>query len=197
MKQKWVGLVAVFAMTILACGVNPVAKIKEKVEEQVVEQVAELVVEQVSGAEDVQIDIDGESASFSIDDGEGGSVSMDMNSDEEIISIAGMGFDIALPDGLVDGRVQRIEEDGVESMVAGTFGVDGTDAEQFFQNMHEALTAAGFVYRDIQDSGATAPDPSIENFLPMAMYEHPDGFSFSATWNEERVVLGLLRNEED
>ncbi|MFK7800759.1 MAG: hypothetical protein AB8G95_03920 [Anaerolineae bacterium] len=167
--------------------------LKEAAAEKVVEKAAETIIEQTAGIEDLDIDFDEDSASFSMTDEEGNEVSVSSEVDTEIQAIEGMGFVIAVPTGLTKGYIQRIGENGEDSMVTATFEVTETTADQFFDQLHQELNSAGFVYLDAFESGLDHPDPSAESFLPFVTYEHPDGYNFTVIWGEESAILGLSK----
>ncbi len=119
------------------------------------------------------------------------SISGDVKTDVE--AIEGMGFVIPVPEGLTNGYVQRIGENGVDSMVTATFDTGELTADQFFDQIHQELDVAGFVYLDAFDSGIEYPDPSADSFLPFVSYEHPDGYSFTIIWGDGSAILGLSK----
>lgn len=187
--QKTVmGIVLLFVVLALAaCGANPV----EKLEEEASAQIAEQIIEQAGGAEDVQIEMDGDSVSYSVDDGEGGEISVDANTGEALDAITGMGFDIPLPAGLKNGTLQRVDENGEEVMINAQAELDGITLQQFVDELHATLTAQGFTYMDMTGSGATEPDVAA---MPMVVYTiESDGIQFTIMGDDSGVILGLTK----
>lgn len=193
MKAKQIICILFLSLMFSACSLNPVQQLKEAAAEKVVEKAAETIIEQSAGIEDFDINLDDESASFTMTDEEGNEVSISSDVQTDVQAIEGMGFVIAVPNGLTNGYVQRIGENGEDSMVTATFDAGETSAEQFFSQLHEELNAAGFVYLDAFDSGVDHPDPSAENFLPFVSYEHPEGYNFTIIWGEDSAILGLSK----
>ena len=192
MKQKWIFIIAILALTLSACGLNPV----EKLEEKAAEQVAEKIIEQATGAEDVQINIGDDSASYSVTDDEGNEISVDINEVANLDAFTGMGFTIPLPDGLVNSRVQEIEENDRVIMVQGTFEMEGLSVEEFYPAIHESLTAVGFTYNDVMGGDSTAPDPTDPNFISMVTYTHEDGYQFMILGDTSGIVLSMMAVQE-
>jgi len=215
MRLKQAILSLFFVLPILACGLNPVEQLKEAAAEKVIEKAAETIIEQASDVENIDINLDDGSfsvtddkgneinvssdennnGSFSVTDEEGNEVSMSSEIEADITAIEGMGFNIPVPSGLTNGYIQRIEENGEDVMITATFDSGETTAEQFFDQMHQELTAAGFSYIDNFDTGETQPDPSAENFLPFITYEHPDDISFTILWGDGSTILGLSKTQ--
>ncbi len=192
MKQKSIFLIIVLTLVLSACGLNPV----EKLEEKAAEQIAEKIVEQATGAEDVQFDVDGDSASYSVTDEDGNTITVDANQEANLDTFTGMGFNIPLPDGLVNGTVQEVEENGEVMMVSGVFEMENVDIETFYSEIHASLIAAGFTYFDMMGGEGTAPDPTDPNFVPLSSYTHEDGYQFSIMGDESGIILGLVRASE-
>jgi len=189
MKQK-LGIVLVFLLLMVtACGANPV----EQLEEAAAEQVVETLIEQTSGIDDIEIDADGGSISY--EDEDGNSTTIDTTVDEDVKAIEGMGFNIPLPDGLVDGYVQQIDENGEAVMITGSFTIVDLTAAQFAESIHTSLTSQGFAYTDTSASGKDRPDPSNELDMMMFGYDHPEGYVFTVLWGEGGAILGLSRTE--
>lgn len=187
-QKLFIGVVLLFAvLALVACGGNPIAQL----EEEAAEQIAEQIIEQAGGAEDVQIEVDGDSVSYSVDDGEGGEISVDASTGEDIDAITGMGFNISLPEGLTNGTLQRVEENGEEAMINAQFELDGITFEQFVQQMHETLLAQGFAYFDLTGSGATEPDPAA---MPLITYTiEENGTQFTIMGDDSGVIIGLTK----
>ena len=195
MRLKQSAFFLFLVLPILACGLNPVEQIKDAAAEKAAETITETIIEQASGAENVDISFDDDSASFTVTDEEGNEISMSSEIEADITAIEGMGFVIDVPNGLTNGQLQRMQENGEDSIISATFDAGETTAEQFFKQIHQELTAAGFVYLDAFDTGKTEPDPLAESFLPFVTYEHPDGFSFSIIWGEGTAILGLSKTQ--
>lgn len=216
MYLKQTTFIVLFGLILSACGLNPV----EKLQEAAAEKAIETIMEQASGAENIDINLDDENASFTItgEDGEeitfsaetdeddesatftvtgedGEEFSMSSDVAEDITAIEGMGVSVGVPDGLVNGYVQRINEGEEVAMVTATFETGEMTAEQFFDRMHQELVAAGFTYLDSFETGKTQPDPTAENFLPFVTYEYADGINFTILWGDGTVILGLARAE--
>lgn len=192
MKIQKVIMVVVLLSTMLvvtACGMNPV----EKLEQEAAEQIAEQIIEQAGGAEDVQIEVDGDSVSYSVADGEGGEISVDSSTGEDIDAITGMGYDIPLPSGIKNGTLQRIDSDGEEAMVNAQMELDGITFAQFIEELHETLTAQGFTYVDASGSGATEPDVSTMPFVTYTI--ESDDVQFTIIGSDETVILGLTKGQ--
>ena len=119
---------------------------------------------------------------------------MEVDSSGNVDAITGMGFDIPLPDGLTNGVVQRLDNNGAESMINATFDIEGLTAEQFVRSMHDTLTSQGFTYLDLMGSGAT--EPNFTNPEALLTYMHPDGYQFSIIGSQESTVMGLTKTEE-
>ncbi|MCA9958463.1 MAG: hypothetical protein KC443_05490, partial [Anaerolineales bacterium] len=149
--------------------------------------------ESVSGAENVEFDADDGSISFSVSDGEGGQVDVSVEENGDIDAITGMGFNIPVPDGLVNGAVQRIDNDGEEMMINATFEANDLTTAEMYQRLHEAVTSQGFVYFDPTNSGRTQPD--AESLQLIVTYQHPDGYQFTIMGDNTGVLLGLVRME--
>jgi hypothetical protein len=183
-------VVMLFAvLTLAACVANPV----EQLEQEAAEQIAEQIIEQAGGVEDVQIEVDGDSVSYSVDDGEGGEISVDSSSGEDIDAITGMGFNIPLPSGIKNGTLQRVDDNGVETMINAQFELDRVTFVKFVEELHETLTAQGFTYVDLSGTGATEPDPAT---LPIITYTiESDGVQFSIMGDDEAVLLGLTKGQ--
>ncbi|NKQ36349.1 MAG: hypothetical protein HF973_12120 [Chloroflexi bacterium] len=192
MKQKWMFVLAILALALSACGLNPV----EKLEEKAAEQVAEKIIEQATGADDVEINVGDDSASYSVTDDEGNEISVDVNEVASLDAFTGMGFTIPLPKGLVNGTMQEIEENDRVMMVQGTFDMEGLSVEEFYPAIHESLTAAGFTYRDPLGGDSTAPDPTDPNFISMVTYTHEDGYQFMILGDTSGIVLSMMAIQE-
>ena len=185
MKHKVIILTVFLTFALAACGANPI----EQLEEEASEQIAEQILEQAGGLEDVNIEVDGDSVSYSVDDGEGGQYDVSVNEEANVDAITGMGFNIAVPSGLGNGRVQRVDENGAEAMITAEFDMVNTTPEQFLQEMHQALVAEGFTYFDMTGQGLTEPVPSDS---PVIAYQHAQGYQFSIMYDESGVILGLV-----
>lgn len=188
-KSGFLTIVLMLTLFVLsACGLNPV----EKLEEEAAEQIAEKIIEQGGGVEDVQLEVDGDSISYSADDGEGNEVSVAVNANEDIDAIIAFGFNIPLPNGLTNGTIQRMDENGEEFMVNAAFELDGISYEQFVQEIHRTLVAQGFTYMDMMGSDVTEPDPVS---MPMIIYAHEDdGIQFTIMGDDEAAILGLSKD---
>jgi hypothetical protein len=192
MKQTWLFLLVVLAVSLSACGLNPV----DKLEEAAGEQIAEKIVEQATGAENVEFDVNGDSASYSVTDEEGNTISVDAGKSAAPGAFTGMGFTIPLPDGLVNGTMQEIGENGKTVMVQGIYEMDGLDLEQFYAAIHQSLTNNGFTYVDIMGGDSTTPDPTDPNFISMVNYTHEDGYQFSILGDTNNIILNLTAVEQ-
>jgi len=191
-QKTFIGVVLLFVVLALAaCVANPV----EMLEEEAAEQIAEQIIEQAGGAEDVQIEVDGDDVSYTVDDGEGGEISVEANSGEEIKAIAGMGFDIALPDGLANGVLQRVDDNGKEMMVNATFDLENISGEEFYQTLHNNLLAQGFTYSDMGGNDVEAPDFSDQASIPPLMVYMANGAQFTIMGDGSSVILGLMNTE--
>lgn len=192
MKIQKIMIVVVLLFTMVAlaaCGLNPV----EKLEQEAAEKIAEQIVKQAAGAEDVQIDVDGDSVSYSVGDGEGGQISVDSSVDEDIDAITGMGYDIPLPAGIKNATLQRIDSNNEEAMINAQFELDGITFAQFVQELHKTLTAQGFNYVDITDSGVTEPDVATMPFVTYTI--ETDNVQFTIMGDDSAVILGLTKGE--
>ena len=192
MKFKTIILVVLIPLVLAACGVNPV----EKLEEEAAEQIAETIIEQASDAANVNIEMDGDEVSYTVEDGEGNEYNVSSEVDANVDAIVGMGFNIPMPDGFTNGTVQHVEENGEEVMVSATFEVAGLSAEEVLQGLHDAATAAGFTYMDMAGNGLTQPDANDPLSSTMVNYTHPDGVQFSIMRGDEDVILGLTKFED-
>lgn len=191
MTRKLILAMILFTLTLAACS-NPVDQLQEAASEQI----AETIVEQATGMEDFEVDIDDEgSVSYSIDDGEGGQMDVQVNEAEDVDAITGMGFNIQLPDGLTDGTLQRIDDNGQEAMVTATFTAEGLTRAEVYRAMHTSLTAEGFTYLDTLSTGLSEPD--YDNLPALVAYEHPDGFQFTVMGDESGLIMGLVRMETE
>lgn len=192
MKQKLVVVLVLLLLMVTACGANPV----EKLEEAAAEQIAETIIEQSTGIEDIEINTDDGSVSYSVEDEDGNNTSISTSTEaEDVKAINGMGFNIPLPDGLVDGYVQQIDENGEAVMITGTFTAVDLTAAQFAESIHTSLTSQGFAYTDTSGSGKDRPDPTNELDMLMFGYDHPDGYVFTVLWGDGGTILGLSRTE--
>ncbi|MCA9918508.1 MAG: hypothetical protein KC445_11180 [Anaerolineales bacterium] len=176
------------ALTLAACS-NPV----EQMQEAVSQEIAEAVVEQATGAENVEFDAEDGEISFSVEGQDGAQVDVSVEENSDIEAITGMGFTIPLPDGLENGAVQRIDNDGEEMMVNATFEAPDLTTAELYQAMHEALTSQGFTYFDPTNSGKTEPD--TEQMQMIVAYQHPDGYQFTMMGDNTGVLFGLVRLE--
>lgn len=187
-KKVSMAVVLLFAIAALAaCGANPV----EKLEQEAAEKIAEQIIEQAGGVEDVQIEVDGDSVSYSVDDGEGGEISMDTTTGEDLTAITGLGFDIPLPAGIKNGTLQRVDENGEEMMVNAQAELDGITFAQFVDELHATLTGQGFTYMDMSGSGATEPDVSTMPFVTYTI--ESDGIQFTIMGDDSGVIMGLIK----
>lgn len=186
MNHKTIILTILILFTLTACGGNPI----DKLEEEASEQIAEQMLEQAGMGEDVNIEIDGDSVSYSVDDGEGGQMDVSLNESVDIDAITGMGYNIKLPAGLSNGVLQRVDDNGQEAMINATFDMTGTTPEQFLQEIHQTLLAEGFSYFDLTGAGLTEPDPTGS---PVIAYTHSNGHQFSIMYDESGVILGLTQ----
>lgn len=189
MKQKLSIVLVLLALMITACGANPI----EKLEDAAAEQIAETIVEQATGIEDIEINTEDGSASYTIEDEDGEELTISTQSSEGVDELVGMGFNIDLPDGVGNGRVQQIDENGEASIISGVFEVDGVTLEQFYNELHPTLMSAGFTYVDLAESGKTEPDTSDPINSMMTSYQHSDGVLFTVMWGDTDVVLGLTK----
>jgi hypothetical protein len=189
MNYKWIGIVLLALLLLAACS-NPI----DKLEEAAAEQIAEQIVEQTTGIENIEIDEEGGSVSYSVEDGQGGQIDVAVDEATDMEAITGMGFTIAVPEGLVNGALQRVDNNGEETMVNATFEMGEVTVAELHQVLNESLTEQGFVYLDPTNSGRTAPDTN-ETALIVA-YQHPEGYQFSIMGDGSGVVLGLVRMEE-
>ncbi|MEM9776522.1 MAG: hypothetical protein AAF902_18230 [Chloroflexota bacterium] len=193
MKYPKFILLILLAFVLSACG-GIRRNLQERAADAVAETITETVLEQATGAE-IEIDTDGESVSYTVEDEDGNQVSISSEVETDIQAIEGMGFTIPVPSGLSSGYVQRMAVEGDGEMITASFEVVDTTAEAFFEELHAELVAAGFVYMDVFDTEKEAPDPTAENFLPFVNYEHPDGYNFSIIWGDDTAVLGLTKME--
>ncbi len=189
MKQKLGIVLVLLALMITACGANPI----EQLEDAAAEQIAETIIEQATGIEDIEINTEDGSASYTIEDEDGEELTISTESSEGADELVGMGFSIDLPDGIGNGRVQQIDENGEASIISGVFEVDGVTLEQFYNELHPTLTAAGFNFVDMSESGKTEPDTSDPINSMMTSYQHSDGVLFTAMWGDTDVILGLTK----
>ncbi len=188
MKQKTIILTILILFTLTACGGNPI----DTLEEEASEQIAEQMLEQAGVGEDVNIEIDGDSISYSVDDGQGGQMDVSLNESVDIDAITGMGYNIKLPAGLSNGTLQRVDDNGQEAMINATFDMTGITPEQFLQEIHQTLLAEGFSFFDLTGTGLTEPDPAGS---PIIAYIHPNGHQFSIMYDESGVMLGLTQGD--
>ena len=191
MKQKLGIVLLLLVLMSTACGGNPV----EQLEEAAAEQIAETIVEQATGIDDIEINTEDGSVSYTIEDedGDGESLTISTESSDGLDELVGMGFTIDLPDGVGNGTVNQIDENGEASIISGVFEVDGLTIEQFYNEVHPTLTSAGFTYIDLSESGKTEPDTSDEINSLMTSYEHSDGVALTVLWGEESVIMGLTK----
>ena len=188
MKLKFILILALFSLLLGACS-NPV----EQIEQAASERAAELVTEQLTGIEDIDVNSEDGSFSASYDDGEGGQIDVAVQEGENLEAITGMGFSINLPDGLADGTIQRIDDNGEELMINAVFETVNMSTAELYEGMHASLTAAGFTYFDPSNSGRTQPDPEVLQMI--IAYEHADGYQFTMMGDENGVLMGLTRLE--
>jgi len=185
-KKAVVWIVMITFLFLSACGV------RERLEEEAAQAIAETVIEQATGAEDVNLETgeDG-SLSYSVEGVDGETVSVDFNAEADVTAMEGMGYNIPLPEGVMNGVVQRVGTDGEETVVSGQFEVQGITAREFYDSIVPTLIAQGFVYDDPNEQGATQPNPDNPTALLGATFTHPDGTTFSVIWAESVVLLGL------
>lgn len=190
MKRMSIILLLLFAFVLSACGMNPA----EKLQEAAAEKVAETLVEQATGLENLDLNTDDGSVSYSADDGEGGTIAVDVTENSDLSAISGMGFTIPLPDGLVNGITQATDKNGEAMLISTTAEFEGLTFAQFIDAMHASLISQGFVYSGAP--GEEAPDTTVANFMPMVIYTHPDGYQFSMMGDDSGAILSLLKADE-
>jgi len=188
MKKFLILPLILFALTLAACS-NPI----EQLQEAASQELAEAVVEQATGADNVEFSADDGEFSFSVDGEDGAQVDVSVEEGSDIEAITGMGFNIPLPDGLVNGAVQRIDNDGEEMMINASFEAPDLTTAELYQAMHEALTSQGFIYFDPTNSGKTEPD--AEQLQMIVAYQHADGYQFTIMGDNTGVLFGLVRLE--
>jgi len=176
-------VILVLALSLTACG----AKIQEKA----VEKLTEKVIEQSTGLKDVDVSVDENSSSFTTTDEDGNQIKVSTNKVEKPDSFSGFGFDIPLPDSVSAGSTQEIEKDGEVVMVQAQYDTEGFDPETFYTELHNSLTASGFVYND--DPESPPPDPSSPTFIPILRYAHEDGYFFQVIADDSAVIMSLIK----
>lgn len=187
MKRMSIILFVLATFILSACGLNPA----EKLQEAAAEKAAEVIAEKATGLENLDINTEDGSMSFSVDDGEGGTTSVDVAQDADTSNMNGMGFTIPLPTGLVNGAKQVTNQNGEPLLVSLTAELDGLTFAQLVDALHTTLTSQGFVYNSA--TGETAPDTSAANFLPFVIYTHPDGYQFSIIGDDSGLMLSLIK----
>ncbi|MBE2224381.1 MAG: hypothetical protein IAF02_22765 [Anaerolineae bacterium] len=190
MKRMSIILFVVTAFVLAACGMNPA----EKLQEAASEKVAETLVEQATGLENLDVNTEDGSVTYSVDDGEGGTMEVAVAQDTDMSNIDGMGFTIPLPAGLVNGAKQVTDKNGEPMMIGLTAELDGLTIAQLVDDLHGTLTAQGFVYNGA--AGETAPDTSVANFMPFIAYTHPDGYQFSIIGDDSGLILSLIKVDD-
>lgn len=208
MKQKWTFVMVILALALAACGLNPV----EKLEEKAAEQIAEKVIEQAGGVEDAQINIgDDEELSYTITDEDGTTIEVSANDNSSTFvqtdsegneiravgnevenpdALSGLGFDIPLPAGLINGIIQEVQENGETVAVQGIFDMnEDLTAEKLYAALHQSLTNAGFIYTDPVTGEADEPDPARLT----ALYTHDDGYRFMIVGGEGNALMTLSK----
>lgn len=189
MKRILIVLIVLFTLTFSACGMNPA----EKLQEAASEKVAETLVEQATGLENLDVNTSDGSVSFSADDGEGGTIAVDVTENVDLSAITGLGFTIPLPAGLVNGTTQTTDKDGETMLISTTAEFDGLTFAQFIDAMHTSLTSQGFVYSGAPEQ--EAPDATATDFIPMVLYTHPDGYQFNMIGDDNGALISLLKAE--
>ena len=187
MKRMSIILLVLFAFVLSACGMNPA----EKLQEAAAEKVAETLVEQATGLENLDVNTDDGSVSYSADDGEGGTIAVDVTENSDLSAISGMGFTIPLPDGLINGATQATDKNGEAMLISTTAEFDGLTFAQFIDAMHASLISQGFVYSGAPEQ--SAPDTTVADFIPMVIYTHADGYQFSMMGDDSGAILSLLK----
>lgn len=190
MKKFFIACLLLITIALSACGLNPA----ERLEEAAAEKISETIIEQATGIEDVEINSDGDSISYSIENEDGTTVDVDLNTATNISTITDMGLTIDLPDGLTDGAVQRVEEEGSVSIATYQFSVENLTVEEFYEHIHQEFTANGLSYVNTYGTGATEPDLSNPDLLNFASYQNEEeGIIASIIWGETNIIIGFTK----
>ena len=185
MEVKAIICILVLAIFVAAYGLNPLTELKEAA--------AEKVLKNLTGSEHVSYEIGEESITYTAVDEDGNITGGSTTPIEDPKSIEAFGYLIAMPDGLSNGAVHRVENSSPKEVII-TFDVDNTSAEQFFNDLHPELLSHGFVFDDIYQLGIDHPYTSEESFAPFLNYSHPDGQKFSILWQDFIVIIYLTES---
>ena len=180
--MKFYQPIFVLTLTIFlaACGLNPAQNFQESMAEQIIED--------STGSNDANIDIEEDSISFSMEDEDGNTTGVSTSVEENLEEVEAFGFVIAIPEGLTNGTVQKINS-GPTNQVIVSLEVEDATAEQFFEQLHTELALHNFTFDDIFNTGVEQPDPSADGFIPNVNYKHPDGHTALVVWANEKVVM--------
>jgi len=151
-------------------------------------------IEKASGG-DVDVDIDLENQSVTVKDENGGEMAVQGGKNVDLKTFSSMGYDIALPPGVIDGEVTMFkDDDGEVSGVTGRFQTDGSlDRKQILQALDQSLTKAGLTFTDPFDESVTKVDLSNPQQGQQFHYKDDKGIQFFivSTGDNEFVISGF------
>jgi len=181
-------LLLALTLTLAACG-----SVKKNVQEKSAEKIAEELIKQSTDAQNVNIDLNNNSVS--VTDENGKSMAVEGGKNADLKTFSAMGYQIPLPDGVVDGVVSRFTDDnGKETGVTGSFETDGSKSrKEIFQALDRALTAQGLTFFNPFDEKVTKLDFSD----PQAgeQYNYHDGkgiaFFFASYADNQFIISGM------
>ncbi len=189
-------LLLMLALSLAACGAA-----KEKAQEKSAEKIAAELIKQSTGAKDVDVDLENNSASITYEDGT--SITVEVGEKVDLKTFSAMGYQIPLPDGVISGSITRWRSSDVNdkvTKVTGRFQTDGSlSRKDIFLALDKALTAQGFKFYDpfntdakglINDQEPDFSHPQPENPY---LYRNKDGigFAFTSSGENQFVISGI------
>lgn len=176
-------MLLIVTLALAACG---------RVADKVTERATEALLEQVTGLENITINEDGETVSFSVEAESGERIDYSRTSDASADAFAAMGFTIPLPAGLSVVSSDRIDQDGEAYMASASYTLNGAAAVAVKTAVHAALLDAGFQYFAFLSA---EQEPNMND--PMLNYVHPDGYQLMIIGDEETVAFSLIKTSPE
>lgn len=170
-------------LVLAACG---------RVADTVTERATGALIEQVTGLENVTVNQDGETVSFSVEGESGERIDFSRTNDASADAFSAMGFTIPLPAGLSVVSSDRIDQDGEAYMTSASYALNGAAAVAVKTAVHAALLDAGFQYTAFLSA---EQEPNLND--PMLNYVHPDGYQLMIIGDEETVAFSLIKTSPE
>ena len=189
-------LLLALALSLTACWAA-----KEKAQKKSAEKIAAELIKQSTGAQDVDIDLEHNSASITYEDGS--SITVEIGEKVDLKTFSAMGYQIPLPDGVISGVITRWRLSDVDdnvTKVTGSFQTDGSLSRmEIFLALDKALTAQGFKFYDPLNTDTKglnddqAPDFSHPRPENPYLYRNNDGvgFAFTSSGENQFVISGI------